>query len=263
MTPEIIMTVQDVADFLRIDEAVILREFESGRLRGRRIGEEWRTTQSNVVRFLNGTSGGPSDPSSGLGPPLMPVPRTPGGPRNGPRGRAIEFEWSPSEPFTYRWPSSVGAPESVETYSDAYLGRLKKAGHIHGSKHLLIGFTERPAAGMENRKRATVFLVNSGRQGREPQLYPLVEFAGANDFETSRRMASVIKLDDRRQLKVGDSLPPGYERSEVLPYSEVVTGPYAANGLAVVVQADDLDAMAHHALMRRRQGPRRDSWLDH
>jgi hypothetical protein len=261
MSSEIIMTVSDVADFLRVDEAVILRELESGRLRGRRIGDEWRTTQSNVLKFLNGTSGGSSDP--GPEPPPMPVPRNPGGPRNGPRGTAIEFEWSPAPPFAYRWPSSVGAPESVENYADAYMGLLKKNGRVHESKHVLIGFTERPAAGMDHRKRATVFLVNSGRPGREPQLYPMVEFAGANDFETSRRMASVIKLDDRRQLKMGDPLPPGYERSEVVPYSEVVTGPYAANGLAVVVQADDLDAMAHHALMRRRQGPRRDGWLDH
>jgi hypothetical protein len=79
---------------------------------------------------------------------------------------------------------------------------------------------------------------------------PLVEFVGADDFEVSRLVASIIKPDGYKHLLVGDDLPAEYAPFDTRPFNQIVTGPRAKTGLAVVCTIDDRRTMVRHALTR-------------
>jgi hypothetical protein len=63
-------------------------------------------------------------------------------------------------------------------------------------------------------------------------------------------MASIIRDRNGKQLPVGATLPPEYQGLPVGPYRDVVVGPGASNGLAVICEAPDIDSMVKHALIR-------------
>ncbi len=108
-----------------------------------------------------------------------------------------------------------------------------------------VGFTNRHAAGMD-RKRANVFLVSNS------SLVPLVQFVGANDYETTGRLASIIKVEEGRHLRPGEDVPAEYRDLPRCVYSEVVVGKNAARSVAVLARHDDLTLMARHGLIRAR-----------
>ena len=88
-------------------------------------------------------------------------------------------------------------------------------------------------------------------------LKPVVEFVGSNDFDTTGRMASPIKVASEsgsgwRVVKSTEQLPSDYSGLDIVEYSEVVSGPNATKAAAVVVAKDDLTAMARHAIIRAR-----------
>ena len=245
--PEI-LTVEDVAQILRSRPEAIIQELVKGTLRGFQVGGEWRIANPDVLSFI----GAPSQ-----GEPLNRRDRD-----RTDLFRDFDIEWNRTGAFSYRWPSRADEPAADEDYPDAFEGLIYRRGRVRRGKKLLIGFTIRNSAGMD-RRRATVFLARNERSS-DTTLYPIVEFAGANDFETTRRLASVIKLRNRRQLQPGDPLPSEYAEFETAVYSDVVTGPYASNGMAVVVREDDLDAIARHALIRlrwSRMGHSTGSWF--
>lgn len=150
---------------------------------------------------------------------------------------AHEQTWENIPPFEYSWPDS-----NMENHDKAYKSTILIGGQ---QKAITIGFTWRWSAG-RLRRRANIFL------GTPPKLYPIVVFSGANDFETSQRMASVIKLRNGQQARNQSDLPSEYLQSifMVKPFRNVVDGPYASKGLAVIVKEDDLTAMARHAQIR-------------
>jgi excisionase family DNA binding protein len=51
------MTAQEVAEFLRISEAVVRQYAIRGRIPGRQIGDDWRFWRSAIVEWLRGPSG--------------------------------------------------------------------------------------------------------------------------------------------------------------------------------------------------------------
>jgi hypothetical protein len=234
-----VLTDEEVAEALRSTPEAVAVEFETGRLRGFKIGDRWRMTLADLLMFLGAAD--PHEHEARL------TRRTC---VQDPVWRSIQIEWQKAEPFNFRWPSSAQVKGAVEKYSEAFEGVVLKNGRVHRSKKLLVGFTTRKAVGMENRRRSIVFLVRNDTRNGQPSLYPVVEFAGANDYETSQRLASLIKLPNRTHLRSGDPIPSDYNGFEIAVYSDVVIGHHAPNGLAVIVRNDDLDAMARHALLR-------------
>jgi hypothetical protein len=65
-------------------------------------------------------------------------------------------------------------------------------------------------------------------------------------------MASIIKDRSGKQLPAGVTPLPEYANLRVGPYQDVVVGPGASNGLAVICGPDDFQTMARHALIRYR-----------
>ena len=130
----------------------------------------------------------------------------------------------------------------TEHHAPAFAASVPFAGrHVP----IRIGFTDRHAAGME-RKRVNVFLETGST------LVPLVQFVGANDYETTARLASVIKLEEGRHLRPGEDVPEEYRDLPRCAYSEVVVGKNAARSVAVLAHRDDLTLMARHGLIRAR-----------
>lgn len=54
--PEV-MTAQEVAEFLRISEAVVRQYAVRGSIPGRQIGDDWRFWKAAIVEWLRGPSG--------------------------------------------------------------------------------------------------------------------------------------------------------------------------------------------------------------
>jgi hypothetical protein len=228
-----VVRVEDAAEMLLATSEAVLAELEAGRLRGFRIGGEWRTTEEAVMAFIEGGSGpGAGGQQAGSsGSAGLPARTDHAGP---PRSYAPPQEWKPVPAFHYQWPSEG------EEFHGGVAARVR-----FGQREvpLLIGFTDRKSTGRV-RPRAVVFWGEPGAT-----LYPMVEFVGANDFESTGRMASVIK-EGSKHVKPDQQVPPPYQGFPLVVYSDVVTGPYAARSMAVEAHKHDYDLMARHAILR-------------
>jgi len=206
----------EIAEILRVSANDVVAELESGRLNGFRVGSHWRVTNESLRRFMGG--GNDSRPP---GDPVVPD--------------ATGADWSEREPFEFRWPDGT-----VERYDSAFEADVTLK---TGTKHVVIGLGNRKAAG-QDRRRVVVFF------GEPPKLVPVVEFTGANDFNTTKRVASVVKDRTGHHVRSESQLPTEYIGMPTEIYSDVVVGPYAARSVAVVVTENDLDTMLKHALIR-------------
>jgi excisionase family DNA binding protein len=229
---------EQAAERLRTTPEKIVAELEAGRLDGFRVGEEWRTTEEALLRFM-GIKISPEHKE----PIPMTVVAEQVATSPGLDYRAIlaGAQWRRIEGFSHRWP---GPGENTERFDEGYETTVRI-----GRKHyrLCIGFCTRASAGDDNRRRAVVFM------GHAPSLIALVEFAGEDSdrFATTGRMVSVIKLRGRHShLRPGMPIPPEYVDLPLVTYNDVVTGPYSAASTAVLAQHDDYGLMAHHGLIR-------------
>ena len=134
--------------------------------------------------------------------------------------------------FTYKWPDN-----KEEKYTDVQEGVVQYDGRDYQVK---VGFTNRRSAG--KLRRRSLVLVDR---------YPSVEFV-ASDTSNNGKMASLIKDRRRKQVPAGADSPPEYAGMPVGSYREIVNGPGARNGLAVICYSDDLATMVRHALIRYR-----------
>jgi len=207
-----IYTLKDVTDLLKASSQTVLEEIEKGAIEAFQIGGEWRVTEQSILNFI--ASGG----SKAEGSPTV-------------GKRASNLKISESEPFQYTWPNGY-----TEEYPLAYEGTIDKD-DMHFE--IKIGVGDREAAGKE-RKRVTVFL--NGR--------PTVEFAGANDFDQSKLIASVITLPNKKRLRPYQPVPKEYQSFDVRRYDSVIKGPRAATTMAVVSKIDDLETIVAHAVNR-------------
>ena len=80
--------------------------------------------------------------------------------------------------------------------------------------------------------------------------WPLVEFAGGNDYESDGLLASVIKVKSGKQLRASENIPDAYKEFHVARYDSIVQGPYASRNMAIIVHKDDLETMLKHAIIR-------------
>lgn len=134
--------------------------------------------------------------------------------------------------FYHTWPDTT-----KELYTDAHEGVAVYGGRNY---HVKVGFTTSDSAGKDRRR--SLVLVDR---------YPSVQFTSAGT-DKNGMMASIIKDRSGKQLPVGAAVPPEYANLTVGPYQDVVVGPSAPTGLAVICSADDLQTMVRHALIRYR-----------
>lgn len=209
-----VYTVKETAEILKTDTQTILDEIEAGRLESFKVGIEWRTTDKSINDFIS--RGGSQTTGTTLA-------------RQNFSGVVLQE----ISAFRYTWPGG-----ETEEYPEAYEGTFDDT-DIHFE--VKIGIGDRQAAG-KNRKRVTIFL--NGR--------PTVEFAGTNDYESSRLVASVVTLPNKKRLKPRQPIPDEYKSFDLRRYDSVIQGPRAATTMAVVCKIDDFDTMVAHAVIRAK-----------
>ena len=234
----------EVAEILKVTEEAVLAEFEAGRLKGFRIGGEWRTTEQFVLEMITSPTNVPTgDSSQKLS---SSVPFSAGSHRKGvpPMSYFQAMSWQQIDGFDYQWPHKAAeAPgTNLESYDEAYQSVITLNNQ---EVPFVIALCDRAAAGMPDRRRAVVF---KGRAGHT--LYPITEFTGSNDFAETGKMASIIRLEGRKPVRPGDALPHGYEDMPTGVYNEIVVGPRAWHALAVVAHKTDFPVMVRHAVLR-------------
>lgn len=138
--------------------------------------------------------------------------------------------FSPGKDFTFTWPD-----KKKEQFTNVTEGTVSYRGR---TRHVRIGFTVRNSAGKPRRR--SLVLVDR---------YATVEFV-SKDTSLKGPMASIIKDRQGKQVPVGAAPPAEYASLPTGPYQQVVSGPGASNGLAVICNSDDLDVMVQHALIR-------------
>jgi len=204
--------IEDVAELLKVKSDVVEAEIQSGNLEAFMIGGEWRITRKNLVDFI----------SRGGSKPIIAKSEHQG---------AQETGITRCAPFHFTWPNG-----KTEEYHEAYEGTAND-GNIQFE--VKIGVCERPAAGM-NRKRVTVFL--NGR--------PTAEFVGVDDFDESKKVASLVVLPNKKRLRPNQTVPNEYRPFHLVRYNSAVKGPRAATTMAVLSQIDDIDTIVAHAIIR-------------
>jgi len=209
-----VVTPEEIAEYLKVDINAILTELEKGNIIGFKVGEDWRSTEELVIDYIN------QNTSQLTTPQLHPT--------NNSTPERANLTQIPQ--FEYRWPAST------EQYVYGYETQMQINGHEYTFK---IGFTEREAAG-QLRTRVVVWRDN----------WPLVEFAGGNNFANDGLLASIIKLKNGKQLRSSDKVPNEYSSFQIARYNSIVQGPHASRNMAIVVKKDDFDSMLRHAIIR-------------
>lgn len=217
MLTESIYTLEEVSQYLRVPVEALRQEIAAGRLQALRIAELTRIEESALKAYKEAAKVGPL-PSTAE-----------------PSASADNFlkQIQPAPDFQHRWPDG-----SDEDFKNAQECVALYRGREH---HVKFGAAIRKAAG-KNRLRILVLV----------DRYPTVEFVGegAEMVSGKEKVASVIKDRKGKQLPIGAAIPPEYQGLQVGPYRDVVVGPNASNGLAVICKSDDIQTMASHALIR-------------
>lgn len=213
MLTEDVYTIEEVANHLRVPVELIEKEIAAGRLQAMKLAELVRICGADLEAYK-------TTAKTTLQSTATPIQRN------------SFMRLEPTHNFFHVWPDG-----KKEKFSDAQEGVAEYRGTSYRVK---LGFTTRDSAG-KTRRRGLV-LVNR---------YATVEFVSAGT-DTSGLIASIIKDRSGKQLPVGAIVPPEYADLPVGPYQDVVVGPGASNGSAVISSADDFETMVRHALIRYR-----------
>ena len=236
-----VMSPTEVAEYLQITEAEAIAVLESGRIKGFQVGKHWRTTEQYVLDMINSAVGVQTTAQTkAAGAAISRNDDIEGVPT---LQQLQQMTWRNVGGFQHNWPQTKDAPvDNIEMFDEGYEASTTINDEV---VNFVIGFSNRQAAGMKDRRRAVIF---KGRVGQA--LYPLVEFAGANDFATSGTMVSIIRMRGRVPVKPGDILPDAYQGMPTGVYKEIVVGPYAWNCIGVVAHKTDFHIMVRHAALR-------------
>lgn len=212
-----IITPIEIAEYLKVEESVVQREFESGNLHGFKIGKEWRCIERDLINYTQGERGAVISQAQIINNPL--------------------HDWNIDEigAFDFNWPKKKNGDSHCEHYEKGYEAITTINGREFTFK---IGFGNRKSAG-QARRRVTIWIGNRA----------IVEFAGANDHESNNLLAGIIRLKNGKQLTT-TKIPEEYKRFRVERYNSIVRGPRASNGMAVIVQENDFNSMLEHAVIR-------------
>jgi excisionase family DNA binding protein len=215
MFDEAIFTLEEVSQHLRVPIELLNQEIASGTLRAMNFGGLIRVSESDLTGYKQAAKSVPVLDSSRV--------QKPG---------SISLELQPTPDFAHRWPDGTS-----ENFKNAREGVARHDGKDYRVK---LGFAVRDAAG-KSRSRGLVLI----------DRYPTVEFVGANaEIGNGERMASIVKDRHNKHLPVGGKIPLEYEGFTLGSYRDVVVGPGAANGLAVICESEDFETMVRHALIR-------------
>jgi hypothetical protein len=227
-----ILTPQELATFMKVTPEAVLAEIEAGRVKAFRFGGETRIWRESITSSFAWPGDLPEDLRANADR-VCPTP-----PYSESDFRISEI--TAAEPFDVTWPTRKGEPRFIERYSEAYECHVT---FDDGQKlKVIIGITKRASSGKDDRERVVVLIDGQ----------PVLEFVGADDFEQSRLTVSVIKPDGAKHLRAGDEVPPAYSGFDIRPFNQIVTGPNARKGLAVVCTLDDRATMVRHAIVRWR-----------
>jgi excisionase family DNA binding protein len=213
-----ILTLTEVAEYLKVDECIILHELETGSLHGFKIGQEWRCSDEDLLAYIRRER----ERRELSQPHLVKMPS--------------KSNWSIVEvgPFDFNWPKTGGG-DNLEHYDKGYEATTMINGQEYTFK---IGFGNRETSG-RIRRRVTIWLGNRA----------IVEFAGSNNYENDGFLAGIIRLKNGKQL-TSQRIPEEYREFRIERYNSVVQGPRASTGVAVVAHKDDLNSMLEHAVIR-------------
>lgn len=214
-----ILTPREIAEYMKVDEAAIICEFEVGNLNGFKIGNEWRCSDEDIWNYMRGVRNNieitqPSHAKKPLSESTLNIVET--------------------GSFDFNWPKKGGGGK-LEHYDKGY----EVTTIINGEEYTFrIGFGNRKSAGLE-RRRITIWLGNRA----------IVEFAGSNDYQNDGLLAGIIRLKNGKQLTT-QRIPDEYKGFRIERYSSVVQGHRASTGMAVIVHKDDIKSMLEHAIIR-------------
>jgi excisionase family DNA binding protein len=215
MFDEAIFTLDEISQHLRVPVGVLQEEIAAGRLRAMNIRGLIRVSESDLTGYKKGVKTATTLPALSTAN----------------SGDAF-LQLQPAPDFAHKWPDGTS-----EDFKNAHEGIARYKGRDHRVK---LGFAVRAAAG-KPRSRGLVLV----------DRYPTVEFVGANsEFGNGERMASVVKDRNNKHLPVGAEMPLEYEGFTLGSYRDVVVGPGAANGQAVICGSEDFETMVRHALIR-------------
>jgi len=214
-----IFTVQEIAEYLKVDNDAILQEMEGGNLRGFKVGKEWRCSDEDLVSYMKAKR--PHADSRQVSTPAV---------SNHSKGwNIVEIE-----PFEFKWPK-IGGGGQPEKYDKAFEATTITGGQEYTFK---VAFTNRKSAGLL-RRRVTIWLGSRA----------IVEFAGSNNYENDGLLAGIIRLKNNKQL-TSQKIPEEYKAFRVEKYNSIVQGPRASTAMAVIAHKDDLESMLEHAVIR-------------
>lgn len=223
MFRENVYTLEEVSQHLRVPAEAVQKEIAAGRLRAIDVAGYLRVCESDLNKY-KGEAQARSTSTGTYTPP--------------PDDQTCMLK--PTNNFRYKWPDGKD-----EEFTDAQEGTASYGGRTH---HVKLGFTIRHSAGKPRRR--CLILVDR---------YATVEFVAAEqDTSPQSLMASIIKDRKGKQLPVGARVPPEYQGIRIGPYRSVVDGSGAPNGLAVLCEASDDNAMIKHALIRYKYRGERD-----
>jgi hypothetical protein len=152
----------------------------------------------------------------------------------------IEDLVSAPEPFSYAWPAKKGQKPSIEVYPNVLKGQISLHGRRFG---VTVGEGKREVGVGKGRRevrvRVTVFFDTS----------PIAEFV---DTQDGNGLASLIKPDSRKTLRIGEPPPSLYKHGRLEPYREVtgIAGSGAPNAIAVIIHRNDYKSAVHQAAAR-------------
>ncbi len=214
MFNESVYTLEEVAQQLQVPVHSLEAEIAEGRLAAMQIaGGIVRVRESQLNRFIDEAE----------------ARRATG--KNGAPATTSSVQLCAAPDFTHTWPDG-----KKEIFTGALEGVAPHGGRTFEIK---LGFTTRRSAG-QLRRRSLVLV----------DRYATVEFVAPDAKLGTGKMASIIKDRFGKQLPGRGAVPPEYKGLVVGPYRDVVDGPGASNGLAVVCSSDDFEAMVRHALIR-------------
>lgn len=215
-----VLTIKEVAEYLKVNEESIMKEIGTGKLNGFQVDSQWRITDSDLLSYILGQT-------KNIEPEFAESEQD--------LDQNSDWEIRDIEPFDFSWPKT-GDKNNVEHYDKAY----EATRTINGQQLTFkTGFGNREVAG-QMRRRVTIWLGNRA----------IVEFAGSNNFDKTGILASVIRLRNGRQLTPFNRVPPEYSKYKVKKYNSIVKGPRASTNMAIVVHKDDLKSMLDHAFIR-------------
>lgn len=132
--------------------------------------------------------------------------------------------------YSYKWPGG-----STETY-DAIFYEIRFNNSVC---EIVVGFTDRVAFGKQ-RKRVVVFINE----------YPMVEFAGTDDYDKTGNLVAQIK--DANGKYVGlNNVPPEYSDFVIVEHSSQIKGGYRGRA-AILVSNHDIKRIIEHALIQQK-----------